>query len=224
MKPHTITRDENFGHFSINTGVFDRLPKRIRFNPSLCLRIADLNDSFGRLELRWIFMSLLLLTTITDVGIIFAYLVKEETGSSTIAEKDKAVMLFVSGLFFIVAELVSFLMADDFFDLRDQEQLDTTMISAERRFREFLLFNVLALVTDIAFHSLTYTNSLLQAQILVIAPLFFFSVGAMLLIEKMYSLSKLDGRYNREGYLMGFLLSTFTGILSLIMQTLLIHN
>lgn len=224
MRTHVSTRDENFGHYSINTGVFDRLPKRIRFNPSLLLRIADLNDGFGRLELRWIFMSLLLITCLVDVSLIFAFLIKEETSFATSAEKDRAVMLFIAGLFFLVSECVSFVIADDFFDLKDQEELDSTMIGAERRFREYLLFNIFAMAMDIAFHALTYTNSILQAQIMVIAPLFFFSVGSLLLLEKMYSLSKGTGRYSRDGYILFFSLTIFTGILSLIMQTLIIHN
>jgi hypothetical protein len=222
MRPHTVTIEENFGHFSINTGVFDRIPKRARFNPSIFFRITDVNDGFGRLELRWIFMILLLVSTIVDGALIFAFLIVQETGSSN--DKDMAVMLFVASVLFIVSEYVGFVFADDFFDLQDQEQLDTLMTGAEKRFREYLMFNIAALVMDILFHSLLLANLIFQAQILSIPPLFFYLTGGLLLAEKIKSLSETEGRYKKEGYFVGFLIALFTGFLSLIMQILVIYN
>jgi hypothetical protein len=222
MRPHNIVIEENFGHFSINTGVFDKLPRRVRFNPSIFFRITDVNDGFGRLELRWIFMILLLLSTIVDGVLIFAFLIVEETGSSN--DKDMAVMLFISSVFFIISEYVGFVLADDFFDLQDQEQLDTLMVSAEKRFREYLMFNIMALIMDIMFHSFLLAGFTFQTQIVSIFPLLFYLIGGLLLAEKINSLSKTEGRYKKEGYFLGFLLSLFTGFLSLIMQILVIYN
>jgi hypothetical protein len=211
-------------HYSINTGLnLDRRP-RVKFDPSICSRMANPNNGFGRMELRILVKCSFALVLLVNFILITIHLaLEEQSKTATSTEKDRVVLYFCTSLFYILSLVACFLLADDFFYIHEMEEMDEYMLDAERCFREYLMMVFLELSFFLAYTTVIFVWHFRAAQVLLIFVLFLNLASSILLIERVHYYTHVAdyGRYRDFDQVLTFVtICSFTAFIMLSVQGL----
>lgn len=188
--------------------------------------ILDPGSPYGRFILRTISVGFFFLIFLVLIGLLITNLVFCLDRTTGLIQRDNIGVHFVAWLGFIGCEFSVFSLVNNFFadDRIDLAQIPEEEKEAEKSYRSYIIVNIGCLLAFLSYLVFVLGENYKQAYAAIFSATVLFMCSHMLLIGRLQEYSKLP-KFEKYPYTYIYVtISTFCGIITLLIMTLLLAD